>query len=108
MSKVFTVDKVSWHTQVKRNYEFNKDLLYSCFKNIINYLQKNNLTTHTILKEGENVTEHTCIMSTDLTEEGFQLIKKKYDKWTEGIMDKGKSPSDFTILDKELKKIKGK
>jgi len=106
MIKPFTICKVSWQTQVKRNYEFDKELVYTYFKQIINYLQKNGLTTRTILKKEENVTEDTCIISTDLTEEGLQLIKKKYDKWTKGIMDKGRSPSDFTIFDKELKKIR--
>ena len=108
MIKPFTICKVSWQTQVKRNYEFDKELVYTYFKQIINYLQENGLTTKTILNKEENISEDTSILSTDLTEEGFELIKKKYDKWTEGIMDKGKSPSDFTIFDKELKKMRSK
>lgn len=106
MENTFTIDKASWHTQVKRNYEFDKKLLYSCFRNIINYLQANGLATRIILEESENVTDETCIMSSDLTEEGFRLIKKKYGNWVDGIMDKGRSPSDFTILDKELRKMR--
>lgn len=106
MEKIFTIAKVSWQTQVQRNYEFDNSLVYTYFKNIINYLQDNGLTTRIILPRNEGVTENTCIMSSDLTEVGFLLIKKKYNKWVEGIMDKGKSPSDYSILDKELKKIR--
>ena len=106
MEKDFIIDQVSWHTQVKRNYEFNIELCYLTFNNIIHYLQNNGLTTHIILAENEPVKESTCIKVSDLTNEGFLLIKKCYDKWADKAMDKIIEPADYKILDNALKKIR--
>jgi len=108
MEKDFTIDKVSWHTQRVRNYEFDNNLVYAYFMGLINYLQDRNLTTRYILKQGEEITEETKILATDLTPEGFELIKKGLDRWTDNIFDRGKSPNDYTLLDKHLKKIRSK
>jgi len=108
MEKDFIIDQVSWHTQVKRNYEYDTSLCYLAFKNIIEYLQKNGLTTRTILAENEKVKEDTCIITSDLTEEGFLLVKKCYDKWAEKVEDKVILPADYKILNTALKKIRSK
>ena len=106
--KDFTIAQVSWLTKVQRNYEFDNSLVFEYFRGLINYLQKKGLTTKTILSENENVTEETEILSSDLTSEGFELIKKTLDKWTDGVFDKGKSPTDYKLLDKQLDKIRSK
>lgn len=105
MNKDFTIDKISWHTQTERNYEFDTSVIYRYFEGIITFLQENNLTTRTILKKGDKVTEETCIMRSDLTDVGFQLIKKCYSRWVDAVVDKGKSPNDFKTLTNALKKI---
>lgn len=106
MEKDFVIDRVSWHTQVKRNYEFDVDLCYLIFKSIINYLQNKGLTTRTILAEREPVKEDTCIKVSDLTNEGFMLIKKCYDRWADKAMDRLIEPTNYKMLDNALKKIR--
>jgi hypothetical protein len=106
--KVFTIAQVSWLTKVQRNYEFDNSLVFEYFKNLINYLQMRGLTTRLILDVNENISEETKILSSDLTTEGLELIKKAFDKWTDGVLDKGKSPADYKLLDKYLEKIRSK
>ena len=105
MEKDFIIDQASWHTQVVRNYELDKSFIYSYFKSIISYLQNNKLTVRTILPDEEPATDDTCIKVSDLTGEGFELMKKAYDKWLKGV-DKGKKVDDYKTLDKVLASIR--
>ncbi len=106
MEKDFIIDQVSWHTQAKRNYDFDVELCYLTFKSIINYLQSNGLTTRIILTEEESVNEDTCIKMSDLTKDGFMLVKKCYDRWAGKTMDKAIEPTNYKMLDNALKKIR--
>jgi len=106
MEKDFIIGQVSWLTQVKRNYEFDSNLCYLAFKNIINYLQINDLTTRIILADDESVTEETSVKLSDLTNEGFMLVKKCFDKWIGKVIDKVIEPTNYKMLDNELKKIR--
>lgn len=105
MEKDFIIDQASWHTQVVRNYHLDKSTIYSYFKSIITYLQSNGLTVRIILPDNESATDDTCIRVSDLTEEGFELMKKAYDKWLKGL-DKGKKVDDYKTLDKALALIR--
>jgi hypothetical protein len=104
MEKDFIIDQVSWHTQAKRNYEFDNDLFYLVFESIIIYFQKNGLTTRTILFAHDKVNDDTCIKASDLTNEGLLLVKKAYGKWMDKAVDKIIQPTDFKMLDNALKK----
>lgn len=104
--KDYIIDKVSWHTTRPRNFEFDVTLIYKYFKGIIEYLQKNGLTAKSIIAEGEEITEETQIMASDLTEEGLLLVKAAYGKWTEKVADQKISSDDYRLLDKALKKIR--
>jgi len=106
--KDYTIAKASWLTKVKRNYEFNDTLVYGYFRGLISFLQDEGLTTRIILPESGEINEDTSIMASDLTSEGFELITKALDRWTDNIFDKGKSPTDYTLLDKHLQKIRSK
>ena len=106
MEKDFIIGQVGWLTKIKRNYEYDTELCYQAFKNIINYLQDNDLTTHTILTEGELVSENTNIKLSDLTDDGFMLIKKCFDKWIANVTDRRIEPTNYKMLDNALKKIR--
>ena len=69
-------------------------------------MQNKGLTTRIILSEIEEANDDTCIMASDLTEEGLALVRKSYGRWTDSIVDKKKAPNDFDILDKALQKIR--
>lgn len=106
--KDYTIAKVSWLTKVKRNYKFDNTLVYDYFRGLISFLQNKGLTTRTILPENGEINDETSIMASDLTSDGFELIKKALDRWTDNIFDKGGSPTDYTLLDKHLQKIRSK
>jgi len=104
----FVIDQASWHTNKVRNYEFDKRIVYEYFNQIIRYMQDNGLTTRIILNVDDNATDDTCIKKSDLTEEGFDFVKKVYDKWTDKVVDKEISSTNFKLLDKALNEIKSK
>ena len=54
-----------------------------------------------MLPSGVVVPEDIAIRKSDLTEEGFEFYKRVEQKWL-GAIDRGKSPSDTSILEKEL------
>lgn len=108
MEKDFVIDKVKWHTQRIRNYEFDNSLVFAYFRSLFRFLQDNDLSTRQLLEDSEDITEETELKKSDLTEEGFDLIKRTLDRWTTGILDKGKSPNDVTYLARQLAKLRAK
>lgn len=63
------------------------------------------LSTHTILADNQEVDDNTCIKRSDLTDQGFEFLKKAYDKWGDKVIDRKILPTDPKILDKTLKII---
>jgi hypothetical protein len=104
--KDFPIDQVSWHTLKPRNYEFDTTIIYRYFKSVINYLESNNLTVKPLNEGKGEITEDTRIMASDLTEEGFQVVKAAYRKWIDKVVDGKISPDDYKLFDKALKKIR--
>lgn len=102
----FVIDQVGWHINTPRNYTLDISLVHKYFECIIKYLQENKLVVRNITVESMVIDNNTCIRSSDLTPDGLLLMKEVYGKWVDGIMDKGKSPTDYRILDKALKKIR--
>ena len=50
--------------------------------------------------------EESNIKRSDLTEEGYEFYKMCYDKYSEGVIDRGKNAMDYKLLEKYLKKLK--
>lgn len=106
MKKDFIIDQISWVTLVERNYHFDPAPVYDSFWGFINFVQLNGLTTHIIFKSKEELTEDSNIKRSDLTDEGYEFYKMCYDKYCDGIIDRGKSAMDYKLLEKYLKKLK--
>lgn len=109
MEKDFIIIKVSWETQRMRNYDMMEEnrLTYMYYKTLLDFLQKNALTTRIILEAGIEINDETCIRKSDLTEEGYLIFKgKHFDKWVDSIFDKKRLPSDISPLIKALAKIR--
>jgi len=106
--KNYIIDKASWHTQRPRNYEFDKTRIYKYLRSLIDYLTANGLLNNPILAADQEVTDDTQIMASDLTEEGYEFIKVVYgkSKWIDMVVEGKKSPDDYKLLDKALKKIR--
>jgi hypothetical protein len=106
MEKDFIIDKIKWHTQRVRNYEFDSSLVFRYFKALFDFLEKNSLTTRDLISI--EITEETELKRSDLSEIGFELIKIAHGNWIDKIFDKGKSPEDVKYLEKKLKEIREK
>jgi len=107
MKKDFILDQISWITQVQRNYDFDSALVFDSFWGFINFAQLNRLTTGIIFKNKEELTEESNINRSDLTEEGYEFYKMCYDKYCDGVIDRGKNAMDYELLERYLKKLRG-
>jgi hypothetical protein len=103
--KEFTIDKVSWHTKIKDNPE-SPENIRERFKVIVAFLQRNGLTVRELLQPNEEPKDDFAIRTSDLTEEGLEVMKKGYDKWLKKIVNKRKDLGDVRILDQALTELR--
>jgi hypothetical protein len=101
----FVIDDAAVHFAASKNAEY-RQRVKDRFTTFIHFLQDNGLAVSRILVEGEEPSETLKIMKSDLTEEGFEVVKASYDKWLRGI-DQGKPIADITALEKSLSKLRG-
>lgn len=102
--KQFTIDKVSWHTLRPGNPD-PPELTIRRFYNITKFLQDNNLTVRTIMRNIDDVDDEFELKTEDLTEEGFALMKGTYEKWLRKFDRTGES-SDMRVLERALKTLR--
>lgn len=102
----FLIDKISTHLAASKSAAWRERVI-TRFSTFVAFLQENHLTTRTILDPGSEPEVSLRIMKSDLTDEGYEVVKAAYDKWLRGI-DKGKDVSDLTTLEKALEKIRGR
>lgn len=100
----FVVDDAGFHYARSKNADYQQSVT-TLFTVLINFLQDNGLTKRMLLIQGEKPTKNLKIMQSDLTKEGFEVLKSSYDKWLSGI-DNGKPISDISILEKALLKAR--
>ena len=106
--KDFVIGKVGWLTQMKSDPPLTEEQinLYKYrYEVLFKFLQAHNLTTRTLLKDGEQVTDDTEFKVSDLTDKGFEVIKKAYTKWQGKIdkaKDKLKATNDLSLFEKAL------
>jgi hypothetical protein len=100
MTKDFTIDQVSWHTQLVGRIGTDEQI-HSIFRSLVFFLQENGLTTRVLLEKNELITDDFAIKVSDLTDNGFELMRKCHDKWLRGI-DKGKDPANLKVFEKGL------
>lgn len=110
--KDFVISKASWITKMKSDPPLTTEEIrveYMRFEVLFRFLQTNNLTTKILLPEGSTANDETELRVSDLTEDGFKVIKKAYDKWLKKIdrsKDKIKAINDLTLLEQALKEVK--
>lgn len=100
----FVIDDAAVHYAASKNADYRQRVTER-FSTFVNFLQDNGLVQKPILSGGEMPTEKLKIMRSDLTEEGFEVVKASYDKWLRGI-DKGKAISDTRLLERALSKLR--
>jgi len=114
MDKERIISQLGWFTQMKSipplTEEF-KEEQRSFFENIVKFLQENQMTTKSILKNGEKANDETCIKIGDLTEEGFLFYGYGIRKWREKYdrsKDGNKAINDFVFIEKKLNEFRNK
>ena len=100
----FVIDCTKVHLAASKNAEY-RARVEQRFRVFLGFVQSNGLAKREILRDDEPITENLEIRKSDLTDEGFELVKSAYDKWLRGI-DNGKEISDVSVLSKALSKIR--
>lgn len=101
--KEYTVLKVGWFTQQQGRIT-SMESIHASHRALVEFLQDHGLTVRTVLEKDEPLTDNSCLMRSDLTEKGFLLYQKAEQKWLRGH-DRGKSPTDMTVFERELAKL---
>ena len=104
MAEGFTIDQVSWHTQVQGTLATFEQVAER-FWAIVNFLQENGLTVRQLAGGIEEIDEAFSIHSDDLTDLGLQLMRQAYDPWLHAV-DRGMSPHKLARFERELAKLK--
>lgn len=104
MPSDFTIDQVSWHTEVPGNPETSECIVRRFFS-VASFLQDNALTNRTLVTGLEDIDDDFAIRTSDLTDIGIEVMKAAYDQWLRRI-DAGVAPEDTSVLAKALTKLK--
>ncbi len=83
-----------------------RDYAVRTFRSLVGFLQDNGLTVRRLLSEGEGMPDDFQLKKSDLTDDGFLVMQKGYDKWLRKIINRRKDPGDITILDDALSAIR--
>lgn len=106
MSQVFQIFRVAALTQTPGMENDREESINLCYQ-VIKFLQDNKLMMRPMINSTEEVNDDFVLMSSDLTEEGVEVMKAAFYKWLEKT-DKGMPPEDTTLLMKALNKIRSK
>ena len=106
MEKDLVISCFGWHT-LRPGNEGREPYYRNYFYQLAKFFQDNGLLKKEIVSSLEDIQNEDEIRKSDLTEEGWQLMKTGYPKWQKRV-DAGKPASDTSILDKELQKIRSK
>jgi hypothetical protein len=104
MEKDYAIMRVNWHTQRIALGSLETILqIHARFRALIEFLQAHSLTTRTVLRTGDEVTDNSCLLRSDLTEEGFEVYRKAEQKWLRNI-ERTKNFTDMRLFARELSK----
>ncbi len=104
MTDDFPIDDMSVHLAASKNPDY-QNRVRQRFSVLVDFLQANRLTASTLVPPSDINANSFKLMRSDLTDEGFEVIKAAYDKWLRGH-DKGKAIDDVSSLRKALEKIR--
>ncbi|MDZ4781762.1 MAG: hypothetical protein SGJ19_16030 [Planctomycetia bacterium] len=101
----FTILGIKNHFLASEEQDYRQRVIDG-YVTFANFLQDNGLLVHEVLRPGEAVTIESRIMKSDLTDEGFELVKRALDRWLRA-RDRSQNPKNTGILVRELKKMRG-
>lgn len=100
----FLIDEVGIHYNASKDRDYRNRVL-NRFSAFVEFLQANGLTTRQLLESNSRPPVAFRIMRSDLTDEGFALVKEAYDKWLKA-MNSRQSAIDVSLLEKSLRKLR--
>lgn len=80
-------------------------LVRQVFMTLVDFLQRNGLVTRVLLPEDEEISDSFVIRRSDLTDEGYELYRRAEQGWL-GAIDRGRKPSNTSILERALRSIR--
>jgi hypothetical protein len=98
--KHFTIDAVGWYEGKGVTYD-----VPSRFRALFDFLKTNSLVRPGVRLPAQDIPPDFELRTDHLTEEGIALIKTAYDRWMTAI-DRGSDPTDVSILERALKKMR--
>lgn len=97
------IDDLAIHIKASKSRDYQNSARLR-FKTFISFLEKHDLLSKESKLSSEQFSDDVKVMKSDLTENGWILVCKVYEKWLSSV-DRKQNPSDASVLEKELKKI---
>ncbi|TWT32405.1 hypothetical protein KOR34_41680 [Posidoniimonas corsicana] len=82
-----------------------KNSVRAMYQALAVFLQTNQLTTHALVNDDEQISDDLVIRRSDLTDVGFELIKGKLDYWLDRVSTARTASGDMSILEAELQVV---
>ncbi len=101
--KDFVIDKISWHTRLDPNPEFQARVR-SRFLALYRFLHSQKLLSEPLDPSGIESGGDFEIRASNLTPDGLALMKATYSKWLKST-DKKKDPNNVDLLASQLQKM---
>ena len=101
----FVIADIAVHLAASKNAQYRANTL-ALFKSLGLFLQTQALTVRPLLAADADFGPTFKVMRSDLTDEGYELIKAGLHKWVKAVMAAKCPPTDCAILEKELRKLR--
>jgi hypothetical protein len=103
--KEFIIATLSFHLAASKNPRYRENTVL-LFRTLALFLQNNGLSVRPLLRQDMSLDPAFKLMRSDLTDEGYELIKVALDKWVGSISAGRKPPTDDSLLKKYLIKLR--
>lgn len=100
----FTIDRISWHTRQEGAPDPYSEVAAQ-FWALVDFLQRNELTTRTLAASADDLHEEFALESTDLTPMGLQLLRSAYEPWVRRVERTGDA-TNTAILERALARLR--
>jgi hypothetical protein len=97
----YAIDGVGWYDGKGVTYD-----VPARFRALVQFLTSSGLVRPGVKLPAGDMPPDFELRSDHLTDEGIALIKAAYDKWVSAI-DRGKPPTDVSILERALSRMRG-
>lgn len=82
-----------------------RESVCAMYQALVFFLESKKLTTHTLLGENEQIPDDLIIRRSDLSDIGFEVIRRKLDCWLDQVSSATISSEDTSILEAELQVV---